>query len=478
MPFDEKRVPFASDADTFFGLERTVSSHEALLSHMMQAVEDLAENGFSRSLAKKRVGGQGVNLALDYHGIFLADTFFSDTLLPKDLFKIFRAVKSHGVPCQTLFLNPFSDQARVRAMMLAAEDARKSQDDKRQLTTAQQKALNVSTEWQEIQKNRKRREAELNTVLSITLRRSLAGLENLNAALTAIAKPGTELGPTRDLPTAERDVRQQLATLLMHLQKLRERRGARDLDVEIRFTSDLLLSPVYILGPYVYRGVLMPRSAAISKPWSIYRDDPARSDDMFELAKEGFEQTWNAAISLGDLAAILQEHTHEAEAPGALRSLMVAYSEDNKGALEQIAKLLDDERVGFTVQSFPKAAATGDVPRDTVSRMLDASSAGIALLLHDEEIKSLRRRRDEADCHVTTRRSRPNVIHEMGLMQGKYGFDRVLLVMEDGLPGYDKPANIDGMREARVKVDPQTRRMDEAQLRGILLSFLNELGGR
>jgi hypothetical protein len=470
MSADEKR-PFDSAADTFFGLERIVTGRVEMLAHMMNAARDLTENGFARTVAKKRNGGKHHTYEVEYPHVFLADTFFSDTLFAQDLLQIFGATKAHGVPCQIMFLNPFSDQARVRAMMLGAEDARRLTEQHRPLPAWQERALEASDSWAQIERNRKRRAEGLDAMLPITLRRSLTGLENLDQALNAAhrsARAAADSGA--NLPADDREVRQQLAGVLKHLRELRPKLKELGLDVEVKFTSDLLLLPIYILGPYVYRGFLMPRSSAVSKPWSIYRDDPARTDDMFELTKEAFEQAWAAAVSLEDMAAILEE-----DGASKRRSLMVAYSEDNKWALDQVVRVMGDLNRSVSIERFPMASKSSDVSRDTVLGMLDRSSAGIALMLADEEIES-RRRRDGEIVEAATHRSRPNVIHELGLMQGRYGFDRVLLLMADDERPYERPANLAGVNEARVQIDWRRQRMSDDQLRGVLLTFFEQLG--
>ena len=49
-------------------------------------------------------------------------------------------------------------------------------------------------------------------------------------------------------------------------------------------------------------------------------------------------------------------------------------------------------------------------------------------------------------------RSRQNVIHEIGLFQGRYGFDRVLIFQQDTVEGF---SNIAGLQTIRFKNKPE-----------------------
>jgi predicted nucleotide-binding protein len=49
-------------------------------------------------------------------------------------------------------------------------------------------------------------------------------------------------------------------------------------------------------------------------------------------------------------------------------------------------------------------------------------------------------------------RARQNVIHEIGLFQGRYGFERVIVFQEDGIEGF---SNISGLQTVRYKENPE-----------------------
>ena len=49
-------------------------------------------------------------------------------------------------------------------------------------------------------------------------------------------------------------------------------------------------------------------------------------------------------------------------------------------------------------------------------------------------------------------RSRQNVIHEIGLFQGRHGFDRVLIFQQETVEGF---SNIAGLQTIRFKDKPE-----------------------
>lgn len=473
QPMTSRPPPNNLMPGTFYGLERTVAGRVEMLAHLTNAIHDLASTGFKRRVAK-RYAGKEAFLDLEYRHIFLADTFFSDTLFANDLLGLFEAAAANGVPCQVLFMNPFCDQARTRSLMLAAEDAATKGET---ASPTQKNAARVASCWSEYELDRTKREQALDRMLPATLARCAVGMDHFCNALTAlVGGHGAAANPFME-PVPESEVRDQLQNVLKRVVALERAAEARDLKIEIRFTSELLVLPLYIIGAYVYRGILMPRTSAVNKPWSIYRDDPAHNDDMFELSKEAFEQAWRSSLSIEHMQQVAAENA-ERKAKRE-RTLMIAYSSDNQWALDQVSATVEeisrDTRCPLVVERFSLQAGTGDANKDVVAKMLDTTGAGIALLLHDERIERMQRRADDAPSDQPRARSRQNVVHEMGLMQGRFGFSRVLLITEQGGAGYEWPSNITGMQTCPVRVDANGPRFDAAQLRGILQKFVTTL---
>jgi len=90
------------------------------------------------------------------------------------------------------------------------------------------------------------------------------------------------------------------------------------------------------------------------------------------------------------------------------------------------------EQHGYLVEAYETGARAGHVIRDILEEMLDASS--FAVLVHTGEDETL----------DGSKRARQNVIHETGLFQGRLGFGRAIVLLEDGVEGY---SNLQGVHQ-------------------------------
>jgi predicted nucleotide-binding protein len=87
---------------------------------------------------------------------------------------------------------------------------------------------------------------------------------------------------------------------------------------------------------------------------------------------------------------------------------------------------------GLTVQSYETGARAGHSIRDILESMLNSSAFAILVLAAEDEM---------AD---DTSRARQNVVHELGLFQGRLGWHRALLLVETGT---DLFTNIAGVQQ-------------------------------
>ena len=91
---------------------------------------------------------------------------------------------------------------------------------------------------------------------------------------------------------------------------------------------------------------------------------------------------------------------------------------------------------GFKVEAYETGARAGHTIRDIVEEM--ATNSHMAFLVHTAE--------DElSDGRF---QSRPNVIHETGLFQGKLGFPRAIVLLEEGCVEF---SNLAGIQQIRFK---------------------------
>ncbi len=456
--------------DTYYGLERIVADKSEMLEHLRQAVDDFERSGFKRSVGKRRDDGTGT-VDVDYgKGCYFADTFFSDTIETADLYRIFSVAAKWQVPCRILLLNPFSDQARLRAVTLAAETAQAKLDKKRSILPIFKKALSARENWPKYEVDRRARADALDALFPLAMARSHRGFANIEAAASALLE-ARDSSPPEETPSG-REVFSDWYELVGRLEDLCKtlKTANPKFDIEIAFTSEPFSIPVYLFGCFVYDGTLMTGASAAEKPWRIFRDDAARNDDPWEVTTDAFRQAWRFALPLHDLRRILDENKGWAEHAGGKRQLMVAYSDANKPALDQIHRIVGE--LGYDVNSllhFRKEVADGDTSKEVVNRILDRVCGGIALMLPDEELTVT-----GAAEGGSVRRSRPNVIHELGLMQGRFGFEHVLVIETKGVKNYEEPSNIRGMNTSQVRMFEG--RLDDSDLTKALSTFLEARG--
>jgi predicted nucleotide-binding protein len=89
---------------------------------------------------------------------------------------------------------------------------------------------------------------------------------------------------------------------------------------------------------------------------------------------------------------------------------------------------------GYDVDAYETGARAGHAVRDVLEEMLDSSSFAILIMTAEDEM---------ADGKF---RARQNVIHEIGLFQGRLGFTRAIVLREEGTEDF---SNLSGINEIR-----------------------------
>jgi len=92
------------------------------------------------------------------------------------------------------------------------------------------------------------------------------------------------------------------------------------------------------------------------------------------------------------------------------------------------------EKHGYRVEAYEVGARAGHTIRDILADMLGKSSFACLVLTAEDEM---------ADG---TMRARQNVIHETGLFQGRLGFNKAIVLLEDGTEEF---SNIQGIQQIR-----------------------------
>ena len=92
------------------------------------------------------------------------------------------------------------------------------------------------------------------------------------------------------------------------------------------------------------------------------------------------------------------------------------------------------EKHGYRVEAYEIGARTGHAVRDVLGDMLSKTSFAILVLTGEDETPD------------GGFRARQNVIHEAGLFQGRLGFDRAIILLEEGTEEF---SNIQGIEQIR-----------------------------
>ena len=92
------------------------------------------------------------------------------------------------------------------------------------------------------------------------------------------------------------------------------------------------------------------------------------------------------------------------------------------------------DRLGLEFEEFNREPTAGRSTKERLLEMLDHCCFAFLVMTAEDE---------QADGHV---RARQNVIHEIGLFQGRYGFERAIVLLEEGC---DEFSNIEGVGQIR-----------------------------
>ena len=92
------------------------------------------------------------------------------------------------------------------------------------------------------------------------------------------------------------------------------------------------------------------------------------------------------------------------------------------------------EKHGYRVEAYDIGARTGHAIRDILEDMLSKSSFAVLVLTGEDETLE------------GAFRARQNVIHEAGLFQGRLGFNRAIILLEDRVEEF---SNIQGIEQIR-----------------------------
>ncbi len=98
------------------------------------------------------------------------------------------------------------------------------------------------------------------------------------------------------------------------------------------------------------------------------------------------------------------------------------------------------EQHGYLIEAYEIGARAGHAIRDILADMLSSSSFAILVMTAEDETS-------EGNF-----RARQNVIHEIGLFQGKLGFSRAIVLVEEGTEVFSNLQGIQQLRYAKGNI--------------------------
>lgn len=168
-------------------------------------------------------------------------------------------------------------------------------------------------------------------------------------------------------------------------------------------------------GPWYFRMQLIDKSVTLVEVSCPTRDDVER---VFEVVEK---HASDSIVSLG------------APKPTPIR---VFIGHGRNAAWRDLKDHLRDQH-GYEVVAYEVGARAGHAVRDVLEEMLEKSSIAFLVLTGEDETGE------------GAMRARQNVVHELGLFQGRLGFARAIALVEDQT---DTFSNIEGIQQLRFGV--------------------------
>ena len=88
------------------------------------------------------------------------------------------------------------------------------------------------------------------------------------------------------------------------------------------------------------------------------------------------------------------------------------------------------EKHHYAVETYESGARAGHSIRDIIEEMMSESAFAVLVLTRDDSVGGIKKR------------ARQNVIHETGLFQGRLGYSRAIILLEEGV---EKFSNMEGI---------------------------------
>lgn len=143
--------------------------------------------------------------------------------------------------------------------------------------------------------------------------------------------------------------------------------------------------------------------------------------------------TWSTVLAVMEVFERAKEDCHLSLGRSALSQPVVFIGHGNSGAWKLLRDHLRDKH-DFNIEAYEVGARAGHAVRDILEGMLEESSMAF-LIMTGEDMTTA------GELHP-----RLNVVHEAGLFQGRIGFHRAIICLEEGTAQF---SNIHGVEQIR-----------------------------
>jgi predicted nucleotide-binding protein len=134
-----------------------------------------------------------------------------------------------------------------------------------------------------------------------------------------------------------------------------------------------------------------------------------------------------------------QDRCRIADQPSASTSVVIFVGHGRSQLWRDLKDHLQDKH-GYTIEAYETGARSGHCIRDILEEMAAKSSFAILVMTAEDE--------QAGGVH----RARQNVVHEAGLFQGRLGFARAIMLLEDGVEEFSNVQGVQHIRFARGNI--------------------------
>ena len=196
------------------------------------------------------------------------------------------------------------------------------------------------------------------------------------------------------------------------------------------------VSKLSLIAEHQYLESWKPRSRTSRDSKAIYQGVWVPPHGRILAQVVSIQTTVDSIVSLTDIAKQVALHIsrqHRQPVQRSVQGTRVFIGHGRSHIWRELKDFLED-RLGLLVDEFNRVSSAGIPTTGRQLAMLD--SAGFAFLLMTGED-------EQTDGQV---RARENVVHEAGLFQGRLGFERAIILLEEGCEEF---SNITGLGQIR-----------------------------